>query len=99
LIDAGDIIVTVNIFIIVGLLIYSVRLRRMFSSWNQARKGLDLLVAAAIFFLLASCVRWVWDWDLLPSSFGTLELGLRTFAFVLLFAFTVRYVQAWKKGY
>jgi len=98
LIDASDIIVTLNIFIIAGLLFYSVRLRRMFSSWNYASKGLTLLVAAAVFFLSAACVRWLWDWDFLPSDLGALELGLRTVAFVLLFAFAVRYVRAWQKG-
>jgi len=98
LVDASDIITTLNIFIILGFLVYSIRLRRMFSNWNYASRGLTLLVLAAIFFLGAACVRWLWDWGFIPSYLGGLEVGLRTVAFVLLFAFAVRYVRAWKKG-
>jgi hypothetical protein len=98
LVGLTGIIVTFNIFILLGLLIYSVRLRRMFSSWNYASKGLSLLVGSAVFLLLAACIRWGLEWEFIPSYLDSLEVGLRSVAFVLLFAFAVRYVRAWKKG-
>jgi len=96
--NVTGIIVTFNVFILLGLIVYSIRLRRMFSSWNYASKGLNMLVGAATFLLLAACVRWGLEFELMPSYLDSLEVGLRSLAFVLLFAFVVRYVRAWQKG-
>ncbi len=76
----------VNIVITIAFLVYCVRAYGLFRGGTIGR-SIRILIGSAWFTVLAVLVRAGLIWNLLPVDFASVELILRSFGFVLLFAF------------
>ena len=77
------------------LIVYAVRLRRIFKGGTIGR-SMPYLVGSTVFFFLSSVARSATVFEIFSSDFDPVSLMLRAVAFLLLFAFLIQFVQDWK---
>lgn len=75
-----------NVAVTIGLLLYSVKVYGLFKG-GTIGGSIRILIGSAFFTALAVIVRSAIEWQLLGRNFGSVELILRSFGFVLLFVF------------
>jgi hypothetical protein len=88
---------TFNLLITVGLIFFGLRMLILFKTKSELTRGLQLFLSAACFFFGSAWVRWNLVLGYLSASFASIELGIRSLGFVLLFASTVHIARSWKR--
>jgi hypothetical protein len=83
-----------NISLCIAMLIYSIKWFELFRG-GMMQKGATFLVAAVLFFLLASLARASLIWGITPPTLGFVDSSFRTVAFVCLFAALYQIIRVW----
>jgi len=84
----------VNVVLCSGMLVYSVKWLRLFSG-GKMQRALEALTLSVVFFLLAAIARAALVWGVFTSDLTFVDITVRTFAFLFLFAAIVSVVQLW----
>jgi len=87
--------ICVDITLSFCLIVYALRLRKIFKGGSIGRST-PYLVGSAVFFFLSSIARSTTIFEVFTSVFDPVSLLLRAIAFLLLFAFLIRFVEDWK---
>jgi hypothetical protein len=84
-----------NVAITLCLILYAVRLRKIFKGGSIGRST-PYLIGSAAFFFLSAIARSTTVFEILSPSFDPVSIMLRSVAFLLLFAFLIQFVKDWK---
>lgn len=84
----------VNILLCVGMVIYATKWRSIFLG-GMMQRGIEVLVASVVFFLLAALARAALIWNIIPPELDFVDITIRTIAFACLFISFVLVVRAW----
>jgi hypothetical protein len=84
----------VNILLCTGMVIYAKKWLDIFRG-GMMQRGLEILLASVIFFLLAAIARGALIWGIFPPELEFVDISIRTIAFVCLFTSIVLIVRKW----
>jgi len=86
---------TVNAVILLGLLIYAVKMHSIFKG-GKIGSSIPYLIGAAAFLLFGSLTAIAVVSGFLPTDYNFMPSAIRTIGFAFLFMFALGYVKDWK---
>jgi hypothetical protein len=84
----------VNILLCAGMVIYAKKWLHIFRG-GMMQRGLEILLASVIFFLVAAIARAALIWNIIPPELDFVDISIRTIAFVCLFTSIALIVRKW----
>jgi drug/metabolite transporter (DMT)-like permease len=91
------IVAGLNVAITFGLVLYSLKTRSIYKG-DMFKRSVSFFTRSAVFFFLAAVLRISLVLEIIPNRLEPLEIGTRSVAFLLLFAFAVNFFRDWSRA-